>query len=373
MKFGNTYENLESEYQLNIFLTNDIDNSIKGMKLRSLSTISHNDTRVNFTPLQQKKYNEYIDNKNLNNNTFSTDISIDKQYIKSILHTDILNTVKKFKLQSIFGRLSIDSKFTIVYEIKASGRMYSNISNLSKDIRYHLLKDYTEYDISAASASYFYQVAKQLEPNINLPYMSQMLDDKTKFRELLAGFLALSPYDSLSSDDKTKFMSIAKGILTMLGFNAKTSQSIECFDDELNEWIIPHPTSIEELLIKNKIDMVRFYNEPILNSFFEELTLMMDICNQYLKEKHINKKLKVNGKILKLQSYSKSKALAFFYQSWESDFLLSMRDTYVNTNSNKDYFLLHDAIYVKKEIDIKLLENSKQSGDFIVDVVLGKT
>jgi len=70
------------------------------------------------------------------------------------------------------------------------------------------------------------------------------------------------------------------------------------------------------------------------------------------------------------KKFNSSQGLSFMYQSWESNFLLSMRDVYVRETQSTDYFLLHDGIYLKEDIDIDLLEKCTQNTEFIVDVVL---
>ena len=104
-------------------------------------------------------------------------------------------------------------------------------------------------------------------------------------------------------------------------------------------------------------------NNYLITNCYDKTTRTLTVNNRVLVFKN---------KDNKLSKYNEAKALAFFYQSWESDFLLSARDTYVNTTKDTNYFLLHDALFTKQDIDITLLENTKQSTDFTVKVILEK-
>ena len=102
----------------------------------------------------------------------------------------------------------------------------------------------------------------------------------------------------------------------------------------------------------------------------------MKIVSDYHKKKYYNPKTKIlNIKNKKLQfekQYSPGKTLAFLYQMYESHFLIATTKTYKRYTKNKDFFMLHDALYCKLDIPIELLEQSKQTLEFKINWKLEK-
>jgi hypothetical protein len=205
-----------------------------------------------------------------------------------------------------------------------------------------------------------------------------------------------------------------KQILTSLFFGSKATKPKDFLDIEEED---KYKGAILNIL-KSKERQENFYSAGYLVKFTAQVKRMMDVINDYLKsnffddkktilkvnhqEYHFRKKRKLSDSELKRvrsiekelemhptrhhkrlldkeleelkysTRYSKNSAIAFLYQSWESNFMLGEIEVIKKEQKrgNKDFFLLHDAVYLKKDIDINLLVNAEQGGDFKVKVNL---
>ena len=137
-------------------------------------------------------------------------------------------------------------------------------------------------------------------------------------------------------------------------------------------------TAIQEAL-KKKIYVDRFFNSELVQEFLNTVDVVMEIIYDYLKENNMNKDksiLKVNKTELTLdyinrnkfeentaKTISKAKALAHFYQSWESKAIKAIRKAYTKEVGyyNNYYLSIHDGIYIYKNIDKKILEDSTKN------------
>lgn len=343
-----------STYKLNDYIVDYIVNlNVKDIKL---------------IPYEVKRKEKYITNY----------IEIDRKYIEELLldvEIQINNTDKKDKKTRtqlkkeliLYKIILIESKRTnkirLDYDVKSAGRLYNQYSSIKKEFRNKILKDYNEYDISTASYQWLHDITIQIHNNIKLPTIKFYLLNKKKVRYRLAKELETS-YE------------VIKEIITALGFGAKADiTDIEIYNDDTLEIEAFTPNAIQKILIEHNINIEKFQNSEIQN-FIEETKQAMKTVSDYHKEKHYNSKTKIlnikNKKLHFNKKYTVGRALAFIYQIYESTFLLEMRDTYKRETKDKNYFLLHDAIYIKKEIDINLLEKSKQTLEFKINWKLEK-
>ena len=292
---------------------------------------------------------------------FKTYITIDKNHLREkINNLDLDEHIKEISIyELIIKTLNKSSKLNVNYKIIKSGRLYSPYSNLNKTIRKELLHGYTEYDVSTASYQWLYDVATQIDKNIKLPLLKNYITNKTEIRYKFAEELGTS-YE------------VIKEIITSLGFGANSKVlDIELYNEELLEVVKVQFSAIENILSDNKINVDIWKNSKSMQNFILEVNQTMKIVSDYHKTKYYNSKTKIftiSKKTLKFEKrYSKSKVLGFLYQMYESNFLLSMRDAYIKETKNKDVFLLHDALFVLKDIDIKKLENAKQKLEFKIN------
>ena len=376
--YGNNLNKHYSKFKLNIPLEKK---DIQHLSFKTFITTIHKDSQAKKSEAEKKKLLKVKRAIKNDRNIFHNAIEINKDFIYQELENRSLKYKDYLKLKSIVD--TTNKKLDIAYDIKESGRHYSSIGLLKKELRGILLNDYQEYDISTAAPNFFLEVYKQIT-NEKLPQIEFYINNKKAFREQIAGLIKGTDFKNLSKDDKKKYYSKAKEILTMIFFGSKIKESFidEVFNEELQEIVSVkfYETAIEESLEKGEYR--RFINSDVMRGFLSEIVDLMDSINDYLKSNYYDENtrtLSVNNRVLtfrnkdkEVSKYSKSKALAFFYQSWESDFLLSARDTYIQETKDMNYFLLHDALFVKKDIDINLLENTKQNTEFVVKVLLEK-
>ncbi|WP_324172291.1 hypothetical protein [Sulfurimonas sp.] len=202
----------------------------------------------------------------------------------------------------------------------------------------------------------------------------------------------------------------------MIFFGAKTNKPTIYTDLELDiiDNIIHSEEEIERVIhtaisgVLTKEEIERFYNDSLVKEFLQHSKILMDIISQYLRDNHFKDKvLTVNNQVLDfnedteyyykidnkkriissndyskiidnkilikniqydvketIKRYSKSKALAFFYQSWESNTLLEIEEVYLQhctKEADKRYLLIHDGIYTKVKINKEFLENLRSS------------
>ena len=302
-------------------------------------------------PLEELMFDEYFSGRN------KDDLEKKK---RSILAER--NSFLEMRLRLANYLKSKSKRLEVNYTESDSGRLYSFLSNLNKNIRNEILNDYTEYDLENACVSFFYNVFNEIneEKEISLKRIKHYIDNKDEFREELANTISLE--DKHTPDD----LNDSKAILTSLFFGSKYKK-MKHYDDDTNFGAIDD-------ILGTKERKKKFYNTPAMKVFSDEVTFMMNVINDYLRKNYYDlksKTLTVNGRSFTFEKrYKRASALAFFYQSWESNFLRGMIKVVrkEQNNRNKDYFLLHDCIYLKEEIDTKLLMSAKQSGDFIVEV-----
>ena len=347
------------------------------------------------------------------------DVNLDK--LKYLTQSQINKRKYDFQvLKSIIDNLSITNILQVKYERKNSGRLYTslglNIQGMTKEIRNILLSDYYENDISSSSPNFFIQVYNEILENdksivdeyiknkklntddemykkLILLKENHKLDliekytsiGKVELRHIFGSIIKGTELQDIEEDKQ--YIDLSKEIMTMIFFNSKiddkelfTTEEELIIDGILDdiEVVEHYQTSIQKVLTIKQRD--RFFNSEIVKDFLLETDIMMNIVSFYLKKNHYNlekRELKINGYKLvfkdtndKLTKYHKGKALGFFYQSWESHFLVGMKKTYEKVTKDKNYLLLHDGIYTKKKIDNKLLENStiSKKSDFIIKV-----
>lgn len=354
-----------SAYKLNNYIVNYIIN----LDIEDIKIIPYEVKR------KQKYITHYIEIDRTYIQSLIQDIELqiknieipENPYIDLDIRTDEENKILDLKREIINYRMILieskrNNKIRLDYDVKSAGRLYNQYSSLKKDIRNNILKGYHEYDISTASYQWLHDSAIQIK-DIKIPTIKNYIDNKKKVRYKIAKELNTS-YE------------VVKEIITALGFGAKADiTDIELYNDETQELEAFIPNAIQKILTRNNIDIEKFQNSEIQN-FIEETKKAMKIVSQYHKEKYYNNKTKIlnlkNKKLYFNKKYTHGKALAFIYQIYESKFLLSMRDTYKQYTKDNNYFLLHDAIYTKKEIDITTLEQSKQTLEFKINWKLEK-
>jgi len=372
-KYIHKYNKLESELFNNIGPLIERGNNI----IKEISTYKLNNYIVNYIVNLDIKDIKLISYEIKRKEKYITNyIEIDRKNIE-VIYLDIENKIKgtkdkeeriQLKKDLIFYKIILldskrNNKIQINYDVKSAGRLYSQYSNTRKDLRNILLKGYSEFDISTASYQWLYDTSTQIDNKIKLPTIKYYIENKKEVRYKLAQELDTS-YE------------VIKEIITALGFGAKAEiTDIEYYNDDTLEIETFTPNAIQKILIENNINIEKFQNSEIQN-FIEEVKLAMKVVSDYHKEKYYNSKTRTlnikNKKLHFSKRYTPGKALAFIYQIYESTFLLSMRDTYKRETKDKNYFLLHDAIYTKEQIDITTLEQAKQTLEFKINWKLEK-
>jgi len=353
-------------------------NSVEYNLFNTLTTRVHLGSNLTKT-ISQYKLNIDLDTYLDNNNTLlvpyevkkSTKkniinyITIDKNHLIKTIEELSINPSKEQKREILQYRILLASlnkdtnKLTLEYDIKPAGRLYNQYSHLKKEIRNNLLHGYIEYDISTASYQFLYDFAAQIKKDLEAPLIQEYLSNKKAIRYKLAKELDTS-YE------------VIKEILTAMGFGAKDKESyFEYYDDEILEVIKEPLNAIEKILYENNIPQEKWNNSIEIQKFISEIKILKNLVAKYIKENYYNPKTKTlninNKKKVFEKQFRSSQALSFLYQHYESNFLLSMVKTYKKYTKNKDYFMLHDALIVKKDIDIKILEASKQTLDFKIN------
>ncbi len=298
--------------------------------------------------------------------------------------------------------------YKVNYKRADSGRYYTFISTLNKNIRKHILYGFTEYDLENASVNYLYQVYIQIKttdlPNLDL--IKYYIENKTEFRNKVAQTITTN---SIFNDDD---LADSKAILTSLFFGSRAIRP-KIFLDRENKHL---KNAILDIL-KTKERQENFYSELYIEKFIAQVKILMATISTHLKDNYFdikncilkinnqkyyfrkkrklnkNEKLEVKNidfklnakptraikrklvqeldKLLYSRKYSPNSAVAFLYQSWESDFLtnqIALLKDKKKIQGNKDFFLLHDAIYLKNGIDKSLFLETKQTGNFKVEV-----
>jgi len=305
--------------------------------------------------------------------------------------------------------------FKVNYTQADSGRYYTFLGSLNKNIRKPILEGsgYIEYDLELAAPSFLYQVYTQVNTTDNeLKTIKYYMDNKQEFRNKVASII------SGSEDFTPNDLSDAKQILTSLFFGSKSTKPkeyIEHLDYKNNSAIIK--------ILQTPQKQKNFFENQFIERFTTEVKIMMKVLSKHLKDNfynkdnntltvnnrtfEFNKKRKYNIKkdkktiehiraleeklnddtltryyknkiqnelndLLYIKKWSSNSALAFFYQSWESSFLNKEIDIVkkVQKNGNKNMFLLHDAIYLKQEVDKNLFIDIEQTSNFKVQVKL---
>lgn len=381
----------------------DIDNS-KPIKLKSMLELNKKNLNLYFSeylefynrPIHILKYENHFKGK-----TIDSIISEQKDFFKARLElSDYISNRSKY--------------FKVNYTQAPSGRYYTFLGSLNKNIRKPILEgsDFTEYDLELAAPSFLYQVYQQINTTDNeLKTIKYYIDNKQEFRNKVASIISGS--DNFTPND----LSDAKQILTSLFFGSKSIKPSKYSNitDKNNGAIIN--------ILKTPQKQKNFFEHPFIERFTTEVKIMMKVLSQYLRVNYYNedtkvltvnnrsyemkKKRKLNlkkdkeiiNKIRTLEKqledttltryyktkienelddlqynkkWSSNSALAFFYQSWESSFLNKEIELVKNiqSNGNKNMFLLHDAIYLKQKIDKNLFIDIEQTSDFIVQVQL---
>lgn len=393
---------------------------------------------LSFREFTVKKFKTGENDKTIEKPTYSTSLSLDKNYIKNYFKEKLPfynRTFSELKNDDYFKGRSKESIISerndfisahctlynylnsrreyldVTYTIASSRRHYTFLGSLNKRIRSHILHGYTEYDLDNASANYLYQVYHQIktEEDYNeLKLIKYYLDNKKEFRLKVAS--TISGLETPTEQD----ISDAKQILTSLFFGSKGAKPKDFLDVEEGD---KYKGAILNILI-TKERQENFYSENYIKGFIGEVKVMMDVISTHIKKYYFNEKkiiLKVNkrkyyfrkkrkiskkelkrinflekqleGKLsmhyeriykqeleeLKYKrEYSKNSAIAFLYQSWEANFMLGEVKIIKDEQKigNKNYFLLHDAVYLKEKIDKNLLMGAEQSGEFKVTVDL---
>jgi hypothetical protein len=212
---------------------------------------------------------------------------------------------------------------------------------------------------------------------------------RLKFAEILKGSSLNYCEDGSLSKEDTEYLTLAKTIITMLFFGAKNDLMIidELIEEEKSDdyFFRIDKNNALKVAINDEAMIERFYKSDFVKEFLIETKIIMSIVFDYFKNRLIEdgKKFKLNeDTILTAKKYSnkkelrkltKSEILAFLYQNYESKNLKAIEETYKKYTKNYDYFLIHDGIYTKKEIDINLLEEamSKIDYEFNIELKLG--
>jgi len=354
---GNSVKGKKSRYKLNLD-TDQIDNLLitsKDLNFKGFLTVSFKNINDDITNLQKKKLENIKRNIRDDENIFSNNITINKKYISEIIDDEVLNKRDTLKLKSIID--TTKTKLKINYNIKGSGRHYSSIGLIKKDIRKHLLYGYTEFDISTSSPSYFYQVYKQITTNNELTNIDFYIKNKKLFREKLSSVIVGKEFHKLTKEEQEYYYSKSKEILTMIFFGSKINESteIEIYQSEVFELdnVKFFETSIEKTLTYK--EYTRFKSSEFIIHFLEEVSNMMKTISGYIQqEKYYNKEtrtLEINNRILEFRNDRNTNDIKFYKD--RVNYFRNINDIKKVQQHQKELNILLDM----KSLEDKLISN----------------
>ena len=322
---------------------------------------------------------------------------------------------RDYNLLLAIVQTSKDNTITIKYDRKKSGRLYTshgdNLQGLTKQFRKILFAGWYEYDIEAAAPNYFLQtfntivlrddstlleeelirtlkalkvktqkekrrlkkeqiinplfstsrehskieIIEKLIRGENLTLDYYIRSGKKNIRELIAKAIAKNEYEN----DKEYFLEMSKSILTMIFFGANVTNTTYQIDEDTDK-LITYSSLIEILENKKYID--NFLNDSLVRTILVEADIVMSVVYSFYK-KHLSSDKKIfthpngdkyfkhvlkNYKVTKnLQKLKKSEVLSFLYQNYESKIMSEI----LQIINDENYFILHDGIYVKSELE----------------------
>lgn len=199
------------------------------------------------------------------------------------------------------------------------------IGNISRELRAHVMQDYIEYDLSAASYTILFNLAddKTLYPTID-----QYVNDVQGFRELLC--------DGTDADvNVVKTVFLHKSFGSSLTFKTGIAKELPM---TLVQQITKHRLfqRFNEELKQLKTELEALYPEKL-----EEFRTARDVYEQG------------HSKEGQYKGNYRSTYICWLYQKYEIEIIQLIRK---ELDDPMDCLLLHDAIYTKQKLDVPTLE-----------------
>ncbi|EPI2168744.1 hypothetical protein ACS5HP_002909 [Vibrio alginolyticus] len=212
---------------------------------------------------------------------------------------------------------------------KKTDRLYGKgplaIGNISRELRAHVMQDYIEYDLSAASYTILFNLAKD---KTLYPTIEQYVNDVKGFREQLC--------DGTDADvNAVKTVFLHKSFGSSLTFKTGIAKELPM---TLVQQITKHPLfqQFNDELKQLKTELEALYPEKL-----KEFRTARDVY----EEGH-SKEGQYKGNY-------RSTYICWLYQKYEIEIIQLIRK---ELDDPMDCLLLHDAIYTKQKLDVPTLE-----------------
>ena len=311
----------------------------------------------------------YNFNTNSNPVIDTVDMKFDKKMLKEYFETNIrdyqfeilkskypyrTDTSLKSEIISFISAYAFFYEFlkskkttTINYTQSESGRYYSFLGQLDKRVRKHLLREYVEIDLDTAAPNCLYQTYYSLTGN-NLKYINEIITNKKEVRSYIGEVLFLANKE-IQKDIKIKY---AKKILTALFFGSKANFSGKNSTNDVIKEVVEIQNKDKGFLKKTK-DF--FYNNKEIENIINDVNILMNTVDEHLKTVTKDDIMSINNRKINVTPKKKNKSkrntrLAYYYQSWESQFLDEEIKILKKLRINKNYLKLHDALYIHKSM-----------------------
>jgi hypothetical protein len=311
----------------------------------------------------QSEYNALSvkDKKNL---YFTSPVDVDalKQYMTKLVNG--LTTLEKFQqentiLQAEYVlRLAQVNKGLLHQKIdkKAFGRTYYegiNVLSVRKELRMACLSNAWEYDCKSCSTAWKMSFAnewhaqkkRQTDVRHTFPAMTLYLEDK----EVFFNYVIQHVFNQHATQD---YKPIIKEAMTALGFGAKLSTGTWRSDTGKES-----QSSLFEVFDEDVAVLKRFVSCDLVQRFNkEQQTLNKFIVAKFTGDAHWQAAMTAEQQRKKLKkSFSQAQKVVWLYQHAET-IMMDMVRAEANKSGNTVLANVHDAIVVRNQISVKLLD-----------------
>lgn len=212
---------------------------------------------------------------------------------------------------------------------KKTDRLYGKgplaIGNISRELRAHVMQDYIEYDLSAASYTILFNLAKD---KTLYPTIKQYVNDVKGFREQLCN-------GTYADVNAVKTVFLHKSFGSSLTFKTGIAKELPM---TLVQQITKHPLFQR---FNDELKLLKTELEALYPEKLEEFRTARDVY----KEGH-SKEGQYKGNY-------RSTYICWLYQKYEIEIIQLIRK---ELDDPMDCLLLHDAIYTKQKLDVTTLE-----------------
>ena len=264
--------------------------------------------------------------------------------------------------------------YRINYIRKDNGRYYGSkniIQNMPKKLRKIVLSKYQSVDMNCGVYSLLLNIGKNLKYKGNTSEIEKMVQDRKTYREKLVDKSLGITY----SDVKEK--------LTMISFGCRMNPEKMLLSSEYDMVVgdgnyTPYNTCLyKDDGIEKRVNVSKWCAKPEITELHNEIVKMGKfIIKKYIHSNPDGTKSLVNCignsiDISKFTRHSFGEKLAFIYQSEESNILKSIYDNFklnnkrLKTKKGAIGLLLHDAVYIHKDIIKKFKDISSDMSEYV--------